>query len=255
MKLGTAVFTDLGRERRALVSPLPSDPARLVDLNAVEAERLRKLGDGQPQLLADALVPPSLRRVLEAGPRGLQRSAQALAYAEKWARRGTLPESLAPSGRQVRILPCLPRPSSLRFPDGGFGDRLGLQAPDSRMAWAPGLALRPTLVALGQASSRPAGFALALGVGEGLVLGAWLHTEILMEGTLGLRCKAGVREAPLAAWVDLALPSLRPCEALLLPFPEWEPLFPLPGDRVKLEAPFDSLAVRFGREGTHPTLQ
>ncbi len=255
MRLGTALLADPGRERRALVSPLPSDPTRVVDLHAVEAERLRKLGEGQPGLLADAMLPPSLRRLLEAGPRGLQRAAQALAYAVKWDRRGTLPEHLAPSLRQVRLLPCLPRPSSLRFPDGRFGDRLGLCAPDARLPWAPGLPLRPTFAAVGQAASRPAGFALGLAVGEALVLGPWLHTELLLEGTLEVRCKAGVRVTPLAAWVDLALPALRPCEVLLLPFPEWEPLCPLPGDKVSVEAPFDALTVRFGREGTHPTLQ
>lgn len=255
MRLGTALFPDGGRERRALVSPLPSDPSRVVDLHAVEAERLRKLGEGHPGLLADALLPPSLRRILEAGPRGLQRASQTLAYAEKWARRGNLPEALAPSLRQVRLLPCLPRPSSLRYPDGRFGDRLGLRGPDARLPWAPGLSLRPTLAAVGQAASRPAGFALALAAGEALVLGPWVHTELLLEGTLEVRCKAGARATPLAAWVDLALPALRPCEVLLLPFPEWELLCPLPGDKVLMETPFEALTVRFGREGTHPTLQ
>jgi hypothetical protein len=255
MRLGTALLAGPGRERRALVAPLPSDPARVVDLHAVEAERLRKLGEGQPQALAEALLPPSLRQVLESGPRGLLRAAQALAYAEKWARRGTLPEALAPLLRQVRLLPCLPRPSSVRFPDGGFGDRLGLLAPDARLPWSPGLELRPTLAALGQASARPAGFALALGVGEGLLLGAWLHTELLMEGGLGLLGRSGSREAPLSTWKDLQLPPLRPCEVLLLPFPEWEPMLALPGERIRLESPFDALSVRFGREGTHPTLQ
>ena len=56
MKLGTALLTEPGRERRALVSPLPSDPGRVVDLHAVEAERLRKLGEGQAWALAEAGV-------------------------------------------------------------------------------------------------------------------------------------------------------------------------------------------------------
>lgn len=255
MRLGTALLRDPAGVRRALVAPLASDPGRVVDLHAVEAERLRRLGEGQPLALAEALVPPSLRRILEMGPRGLQRAAQALAYAEKWAARGNLPEALAPPLGQVRLQACLPRPSSLRFPDGRFGDRLGIQDPEARLPWSPALALRPTLVALGQAAPKPAGFALGLGIGEGLVLGAWLHTGVLLEGSLELRCRGGSREAPLAAWADLVLPPLRPCEALLLPPPEWEPLFPLPGDRVRLESPFDVLALRFGRGGTHPTLQ
>ena len=41
MKLGTALAPGHGAERRILVSPLPSDPERVVDLHAVEAERLR----------------------------------------------------------------------------------------------------------------------------------------------------------------------------------------------------------------------
>ena len=255
MRLGTALVGAPGLERRLLVAPLPSDPGRLVDLHAVEAQRLRKLGEGQPQALAEALVPPSLRRLLEAGPRALARAAQTLAFAEKWARRGTLPSALAPVLPDLRLLPCLARPSALRHPDGSFGDRLAVQPPEARLPWAPGLPVRPTLAAIGQASARPAGFALALKIGEDLVLGAWLHTEILLEGSLSLQGKAGSREQPLAAWADLTLPPLRPGEVLLLPFPEWEPLHPLPGERMKLETPFGSLAVRFGREGTHPTLQ
>ena len=255
MKLGTALIPGPGLERRILVSPLPSDPERVVDLHAVEAERLRKLGEGQPRALAEALLPPSLRRLLEAGPRALQRAAQTLAFAEKWARKGTLPEAFAPPLRQLRLLPCLPRPSSLRLPDGSFGDRLGLRGPEARLPWSPGLEARPTLAAIGQAASRPAGFALALMVGDELLLGGWLHTEFLLEGGLSLHGKAGTREVPLSTWADLALPPLRPCELLLLPFPEWEPLHPLPGERLKLETPFGSLAVRLGREGTHPTLQ
>jgi len=255
VKLGTALAPGHGAERRILVSPLPSDPERVVDLHAVEAERLRKLGEGLPLALAEALLPPSLRRLLEAGPRALQRAAQALAFAEKWARRGTLPEDYAPTLKDLRLLPCLPRPSSLRLPDGSFGDRLGLRGPEARLPWSPSLQLRPTLAAIGQAATRPAGFALALMAGESLVLGPWLHTELLMEGSLSLRGKAGSRELPLSAWAGLVLPPLRPCEVLLLPFPEWEPLQPLPGERLKVETPFGFLGVRFGREGTHPTLQ
>lgn len=255
MKLGTAQRAETGRERRFLASPLPSDPARIVDLQAVEVERLRRLGEGDPEGLAQALLPASLRRLLEAGPRGIQRARQALAYAEKWARRGTLPVALAPAAEDLKLLPCLPRPSSLRRPDGSFADRLGLRAPNSRLPWTAAAAWRASLAAIGQAGGRPAGFALLLEAGPAAVLGAWMHTEVLLEGELELEAGSGYRKAPLAAWADLELPALRPGEVQLLPFPIWDPLPLLPGDRARLETPFDSLAARVEREGTHPTLQ
>ncbi len=255
MRLGTAQRVEEGRERRFLASPLPADPGRLVDLQGVEAERLRKLGEGEPEALAQALLPASLRRLLEAGPRGLQRARQALAYAEKWARRGNLPPSLAPSVEDLKLLPCLPRPSSLRLPEGGYGDRLGLRGPGARLPWTAGASWRASLAVFGQAGGRPAGFALVLEAGSAAVLGAWMHTDIRLEGELELEARSGARRAPLAAWADLELPPLRPGEVQLLPFPIWEPLPLLPGDRARLETPFDSLDARVDREGTHPTLQ
>jgi hypothetical protein len=255
MRLGTAVKPEGGRERRFLAAPLPSDPARLVDLQAVESERLRKLGEGDPEGLSQALVPASLRRLLEAGPRGIQRARQTLAYAEKWARRGTLPEALAPAAEGLRLLPCLPRPSSLRMPDGGFGDRLGLRGPALRLPWHSGGLWRATLAAVGQSGGRPAGFALAVQAGPALVLGSWLHTELLLEGELELEARSGRRETPMRAWLDLELPDLRAGEIQLLPFPEWEPLPVLPGDRARLDAHFDGFILRVDPEGTHPTLQ
>lgn len=255
MRLGTAVKPEGGRERRFLATPLASDPARIVDLQAVESERLRKLGEGDPEGLSQALVPASLRRLLEAGPRGIQRVRQTLAYAEKWARRGTLPASLAPAAEELRLLPCLPRASSLRRADGSFGDRLGLRAPGSRLPWSPDGAWSATLAAIGMAGGRPGGFALVLQAGTQIVLGAWLHTEVLLEGDLELETRGGHREVPLSAWLDLELPTLRAGEIQLLPFPFWDPLPVLPGDRARLEAPFEGIAVRVDREGTHPTLQ
>ena len=255
MRLGTALKPEGGRERRFLAAPLPSDPARVVDLQAVESERLRKLGEGDPEGLSQALVPASLRRLLESGPRGLQRARQTLAYAEKWARRGSLPAALAPAAEDLRLLPCLPRPSSLKMPDGAFGDRLGLRPPGSRLPWNPGGIWAATLAAIGLAGGRPAGFCLVLRAGNVLVLGPWLHCELLLQGGLELETRSGSREAPLSAWLDLELPSLRPGEVQLLPFPFWDPLPVLPGDRARLEAPFEGFSVRVDREGTHPTLQ
>ncbi len=255
MKLGTAVKPEGGRERRFLACPLDTDPTRIVDLQGVEAERLRKLGEGDPEGLSQALVPSSLRRLLEAGPRGLQRARQTLAYAEKWARRGTLPEALAPAAEGLRLLPCLPRPSSLRRADGSFGDRLGLRGSAPRLPWSAGALWQATLAAVGQSGGRPAGFALAVQAGAVLVLGSWLHTELLLEGELELETRSGRRETPLKAWLDLELPELRAGEIQLLPFPEWEPLPVLPGDRARLDAHFDGFSLRVDPEGTHPTLQ
>lgn len=255
MKLGTALLGEGGRARRLLVSPLPGDPDRLVDLQAVEAERLRRLGEGDPEALAAALLPSSLRRLLEAGPRALARLRQTLAYAEKWARRGTLPAALAPPAAELRLLSCLPRPASLRLADGGYGDRLGLRPPEARLPWAPDLAWQATLAAAGQFGGSPAGFALVLAAGPQRVLGPWLHTGLALEGELVLETRAGTRSAPLAAWAGLTLPPLRPAELQLLPFPIWASLPVQPGDQARLQAPFDVLTARCDREGTHPTLQ
>ncbi|NTV76339.1 MAG: hypothetical protein HGA66_19325, partial [Holophaga sp.] len=47
MRLGTACWAEGPTERRALVAQLPSDPARVVDLNRLERLRLAKLGEGR----------------------------------------------------------------------------------------------------------------------------------------------------------------------------------------------------------------
>ena len=110
MFLGTAVWVEGAVERRALMARLVS--GRLADLNRIEAIRLRKLGEGEPERLADVLVPASLRRVLEGGPRALARARQALAYAEKWDRRGSLPKPWRRSWSPWRCCPACrdPRP-------------------------------------------------------------------------------------------------------------------------------------------------
>ena len=99
MLLGTATWDEGPAVRRALVARL--DSGRLADLSRIEALRLRKLGEGDPERLAEVLVPASLRRLLDGGPRALARARQTVAYAEKWDRRGTLPEFLAPTASAV----------------------------------------------------------------------------------------------------------------------------------------------------------
>ncbi|MBI4913896.1 MAG: hypothetical protein HY823_14270 [Acidobacteria bacterium] len=254
MRLGTATRGGEGA-RRFLAAPLPSDPDRIVDLTAVEAERLRKLGEGDPPRLAQALVPSSLREILEGGPRAWHRAEQTLAYAEKWAQRGPLTETLAPGLHQVRLMPCLPRPLSLRLPDGSFGDRFAIGGPDCRLPWTPGLELRPTLAVAGQAGGLPGGFLLAVMAGGATLLGPWLHRSIDLRGTLFFDGPRSSRQTPLDPWSDLILPRLRPGEVLLLPPPIWEAPEFLPGDRIHLRAPFGGLSFTLARAGTHPTLQ
>jgi hypothetical protein len=249
MLLGTAVWAEGPVERRALVGRLAS--GRLADLNRLEAIRLRKLGEGEPERLAEVLVPPSLRRVLEGGPRALARARQTLAYAEKWDRRGTLPETLAPRLESADLRPCLPRPAALRAWDGRSLDRLSLRGPGAELAGPP----QPGLAALGLAGGAIAGFCLALEEGGGAILGAWMSVE-WPGGSLELKVGGARRSAPLKAWEGLALPPLRAGEVLLLPPPRLKAIpDPAPGAEVRLSAGFDTLVARLGAEGIHPTVQ
>lgn len=249
MLLGTAAWAEGPSERRALVARLAS--GRLADLNRIEALRLRKLGELDAERLADALVPPSLRRVLEGGPRALARARQTAAYAEKWDRRGTLPLSLAPAPDTVDPLPCLPRPAALRRLDGQSLDRLGVRGPGAELSGPP----QPGLAALGLAGGGIAGFCLALEEGGSVILGGWL-TDEWPTGSLELRVGAARRSAPLRAWEGLALPLLLAGEVLLLPPPRLKafPHLP-PGAELRLSAGFDTLVARLGAEGLHPTVQ
>lgn len=249
MLLGTAVWSEGPGERRALVARLAS--GRLADLNRIEVMRLRKLGEGEPERLAEALVPASLRRLLEGGPRALARARQTWAYAEKWDRRATLPATLAPSPEAVELLPCLPRPTALRRLDGRWLDRLAVRGPGAELAAPP----QPGLAALGLAGGGMAGYCLALEEAGGAVLGAWL-TDEWPTGQLELKVGAARRTAPLKAWEGLELPLLRAGEVILLPPPRLKPFSELVGGaEVRLSAGFDQLVLRLGPEGVHPTVQ
>lgn len=250
MRLGTAVWMEGGAERRALVAPLAE--GRVVDLNRVERVRLAKLGEGAPEVLAEALLPPSLRRLLEAGPRGLQRARQALAYAEKWARRGNLPEALAPAQERVQLLGCLPRPALLRSGEGRHLDRLQVLGPGSELPGAP----TPSLAVVGRHGGGIAGHCLALESHGIAMLGAWLVVDEALEGELQLQIGGHTRRAPLESWRGLAFPPLRAGEVLLLPPPRLRALPDLPaGLAIQLRAPFETLEARLGREPLHPTVQ
>jgi hypothetical protein len=249
MLLGTAIWAEGPVERRALVAKLAS--GRLADLNRIEAIRLRKLGEGDPEALAEVLVPVSLRKVLEGGTRALARVRQTLAYAEKWDRRGTLPETLAPGLESVDVLPCLPRPSSLRRMNGQNLDRLTVRGPGAELSAPP----QPGLAALGLAGGSLAGFCLALEDGGSAILGAWM-TDEWPRGSLELKAGAARRSMPLKIWEGLELPRLHAGEVVLLPPAKLKPLPSLEaGAEVRLSAGFDLLLMRLGPEGVHPTVQ
>jgi len=252
LKLGTAVWEEGASERRALVASLPSDPSRVVDLNRVERLRLLKLGEGRAELLADALVPTSLRQVLESGPRGLQRIRQTLAYAEKWAARGNLPEALAPRLETIRRLPCLPRPALLRRFDGAHLDRFAIKGPGDVIGSLP----QPSLALVGLAGGRVAGCCLATEDAGNVVLGGWLLLDMPQKGSLELRSEAHHRRVPLSTWEGLETPKIRAAEVVLLPAPVLRPLADLlPGSACAILAPFDILPLRLGDGVHHPTVQ
>jgi len=249
MLLGTAIWAEGPLERRALVSRLAS--GRLADLNRIEAVRLRKLGEGDPERLADVLVPGSLRRVLEGGARALVRVRQTVAYAEKWDRRGTLPVHLAPPLEAADLQPCVPRPAALRRLDGQSLDRLRVAGPGAELSSPP----QPSLAAAGMVGGGIAGFCLALEEGGSAILGAWL-TDEWPTGSLELRAGATRRSAPLKAWEGLELPRLQAGEVVLLPPPRLKPLPDLlAGADIRISAGFDQLMLRLGPPGVHPTVQ
>lgn len=254
MRLGTASWMEGPRERRALVGLLEGDPGRVVDLARIERVRLAKLGEGRPDLLAEALVPPSLRQVLDSGPRGLQRVKQSLAYAEKWFRRGGLPEALAPRRETVRLLPCLPRPSLLRSADGRLFDRLAvLGSLDCALALGHAR-IEPALGLVGLHRGRIAGCCLALIMGEVVALGTWLWSGEPPEGEYTVRHGESTctLDLPVVA-VDATPSDLRPGEVCLFPFNADAMPF-TPWEALVFEAPFDHLILEVTGDAPPPTI-
>jgi hypothetical protein len=252
VRLATVQWGEGNLERQLLVGQLPSDPARVVDLNRLEQLRLAKLGEGQAAELAQALVPSCLARILEGGPRALHRVRQVLRYAEKWEGRGGLPEALAPRLDQVRLLPCLPRPAVLRRWDGTHLDRLAVRGPEATLGQAP----VPTLALLGMHGGLPAGCCLAVDDVRGVVLGGWLELDLDWDGVLELRIGGQHRRLAMDTWRGLALPALRAGEVLLAPPPElrWSPI-PEGTREVRLGAAFETLTLGLGENLIHPTIQ
>lgn len=251
MKAGLRLGTALWGDRRCLVAPLPSDASRVVDLNRLEGVRLSKLGEGQAPRMAEVLVPSSLRALLAAGPRGLQRVRQTLTYAEKWDQRSGLPEDLAAPLSGLRMLPCLPEPCAIRRADGRALHRGSVRGPLATLSQLP----EPTLAVVGLHGGHAAGFCLALEDPEGVVLGAWLTFQ-WPEGQLKLSAEGQTRTIPVQAWEGLSLPNLEPGEVRLLPPPRLRAIPGLgAGSWVEIEAPFESLRLVLGGDISHPTVQ
>lgn len=251
MKLGTAIWREGTAGRTALVAELPANPARVVDLNRLEQLRLAKLGEGWAGRLADARVPGDLQGLLEGGPRALLRARRALAYAEKWHRRGGLPEALAPRRESVRMLACLSRPTALRRWDGLPLDPLAVQGPGATLGSLP----MPTLALVGLHGERPAGCCLALEHAHGVVLGAWLELDPDWDGALEFRVDGQRRRLPLDAWRGLVPPRMAAGEVVLAPPPRLR-LGPGQGAaEVRLAAAFETLVLPLADAGVHPTMQ
>lgn len=248
MRLGTAAWAEGAARRQALVTPLPSDPARLLDLNRIEHLRLAKLGEGRAESLAAELVPADLGRLLECGPRGLHRARQAVAYAEKWEARSGLPPELAPAAAGVDLLPCLPRPSRVRRWDGTLLDAAAVRGPGATLAAVPA----PGLAWVGLASAAFAGCCLALDEPAGPILGAWLELEVDWEGFLALAVGGRRRRIPLDTWRDLLPRDPLPGEAVLAPPPQLRAPSAHAHAAVRVEAPWEVLTARLGE---HPTVQ
>lgn len=249
--LGTARWVTGDGMREVLVTPLPSDPRRLVDLNRVEAARLQRLGEGRTELLAEARVPASLLGVLASGPRCLPRLRTALAYAEKWQLRGDLPELLAPRLDQVARLACLPVPATLLRDGGEVLDSGGVRGPGAVLVGLP----QPTFATIGGQGGWM-GHCLALEDPQGVVLGGWLILEDGLRGRLELRSAGHRRSLPVEAWAGLDVPALAPGQVRLLPVPRLRPLPDLaPGGALQIRSAFETMQVTLGEDLLHPTLQ
>src|SRR5690349_19847517 len=128
MKLCTfEVATHVGRYNRVGVFK----DGRIVDLNFATAWLLARRGEGDPQQLADALVPANLPAFLRAGLRATRAAEEVFTAAASetagwWKRepppRGPNDETLVYKPDQVRLRAPLPSPDRLGSDEEGRGD-------------------------------------------------------------------------------------------------------------------------------------
>ena len=221
-------------------------------MNCVEKHRLAKLGEGRPKQVADALVPSSLRTLLECGPRGIQRAAQTMAYAEKWHRRSGLPQTLAPREGSYTPLPCLPRPLTVRTNQGLLLDRLNIRGPRASVSAIS----EPTIAIVGSTGDDYIGYCIAANSPDGPVLGEWLCIGQLQPGDISIEIGANKYIASTEIWADLIPPKLNPAEVFFLP----PPMLRLPNnataaDKIIIETSFERLEINYEPEPIHPMVQ
>lgn len=116
MKLAAfQVQTPVGRFMR--VGSVQAD--RLIDLSSAYVTLLAWQGETQPYRVMEAMVPPDMRRLIEGGDRTLRAARDAEAFVLEALSQGDVPQG--PQGEElvfalpeVRLLPPLPQPNSLR---------------------------------------------------------------------------------------------------------------------------------------------
>ena len=88
----------------------------IIDLNMACTRMLADQGEEQPCRLAHAMVPTTMRELLEGGPSAMARARQAFDYAVKLSdsAHGPEGETICYQPEQVRMMAPLPNPTSLR---------------------------------------------------------------------------------------------------------------------------------------------
>ena len=107
------IKTHLGRHQRLGAVT----PEGIVDLNFACAWSVSQLGETRPQAVADAVLPANMLQFLQSGETGRSyalRTLDALERAGKQHLSGVNEETLVYSMDEVRLLPPLPNPTSLR---------------------------------------------------------------------------------------------------------------------------------------------
>jgi 2-keto-4-pentenoate hydratase/2-oxohepta-3-ene-1,7-dioic acid hydratase in catechol pathway len=136
MKLASfQVQTPVGRFTR--IGHVQQDNT-LVDLSSAYAALRSHEGEPQPYRLAEAIVPPDMKRFIEAGNTALKEAQRAVSYVlEERPGEGPQGETLVFAMSDVILLPPLPHPNSLRdfiLFEGHFRrayDAMGIDPPEA----------------------------------------------------------------------------------------------------------------------------
>jgi 2-keto-4-pentenoate hydratase/2-oxohepta-3-ene-1,7-dioic acid hydratase in catechol pathway len=136
MKLASfQVQTPVGRFTR--IGHVQQDNT-LIDLSSAYATLRSHEGEPQPYRLAEAIVPPNMKRFIEAGNTALKEAQRAVSYVlEERPGEGPQGETLVFAMSDVILLPPLPHPNSLRdfiLFEGHFRrayDAMGIDPPEA----------------------------------------------------------------------------------------------------------------------------